>query len=284
MDLERIADWLGGLQPALERVANLPAWAAPRAIAGRLQIGCCQGRPPVREHGLVRLPCLSHLTWRDLVQLRGLGITEITIVWSAERCAACPQGMEQLPELGAPVTVASDFCPAAPSSQACQEVDQERRTLLFAPLDRLRRKEAPTQAATNSEAAPDEAQLLRQSIATLDPDTPLPLRRRTVGIGCTFCGACGQTCSAYQVTGGTVTWWPDRCHECGLCQRVCPAGVIGQGHRVKAGQWGEALVLAQSAERTCACGEHFYNNDPAKRCLRCELLGDEGDGDGPRYF
>lgn len=284
MDLERLADWLGGLQPALERVANLPAWAAPRAVAGQLQIGCSQGRPPVREHGLVRLPCLSQLTWRDLVQLRGLGVTAITIIWSAERCAACPQGMERLPELGVPLTLASDFFPASHSPEPRQGLDRDRRALLFAPLERLRRKEAPDEAAANPEVAPDEAELLRLGFATLDPDTPLPLRQRTVGIGCTFCGACRQACPAYQVAGGTVSWQPDRCHECGVCQEICPAGVIGHGGPVKAGQWGQALVLAQSPERTCACGEHYYNNDPAKRCLRCELLGDKGDGDGPRYF
>ncbi len=50
---------------------------------------------------------------------------------------------------------------------------------------------------------------------------------------CTQCGLCGEICrfSAIACVDGHVVTFPERCHACGGCLRVCPAGAITENTR-----------------------------------------------------
>jgi MinD superfamily P-loop ATPase len=51
---------------------------------------------------------------------------------------------------------------------------------------------------------------------------------------CTFCGECGTFCkySAIVVVGKNILTFPELCHGCGGCTRVCPAEAIREVPRV----------------------------------------------------
>lgn len=76
-----------------------------------------------------------------------------------------------------------------------------------------------------------------------EPDAHLFLRPETTGAKsveisvpviaqarCDGCSRCAEFCafSALAVVGSTVLVFPDLCHGCGGCKRVCPTGVISE--------------------------------------------------------
>ncbi len=285
--LERIAAWLEGMEPQNGPVDDPVAWAAPLVRDGYLQLGCNGGRGALRLPDGGRLSCLAHLTWRDLLRLRGAGVSDLVLVWSAERCRSCPAAKPDLPGwmcgepdsppgFGLPVRVASEWStmPASPSM-----VDLDRRQLLFGAM------QSRLEQVRRAEPVP-QTDWLAAGIRSLPAETPLPLPVRWIGVGCTFCGGCAHLCSALAVGDGQVTWQPAACTECDQCLTGCPAGVIGRGEPSLAGQWTQVLLLAQAERRTCGCGEGYYNNDPAAPCLRCQLIGQGSDdhGSSPTFF
>lgn len=66
---------------------------------------------------------------------------------------------------------------------------------------------------------------------------------------CTFCGECGAFCkySAIVVVGKNILSFPELCHGCGGCTRVCPAEAIREVPRVlgslEEGLSGELLTV-----------------------------------------
>ena len=50
---------------------------------------------------------------------------------------------------------------------------------------------------------------------------------------CTSCGECGKRCQFHAIVNlpGNTLLFPELCHSCGLCARVCPEGAIGEGER-----------------------------------------------------
>lgn len=273
MDLERVAAWLEGLEPA-ETPADIAAWAAPQAREGHLQLGCTRGHGAARSPDGARLHCLSALTWRDLARLRGLGVTQLTLVWSPEGCASCALGPgPSLPIAGLPVRLRPDWERRRATAPG---VSLDRRDLLLGLLPK------PVQKA----AAQETGHALAEGIASLPPEQPLPMRRKVARPGCTLCGGCGNLCAALQVSGDTLSWRPDRCEECGRCESLCPAGVLGSGEPVLAGEWNQAIPLAVAPERRCACGEPYRNSDPTAPCIRCHFATQRRDPDDthPQLF
>ncbi|MDF2628619.1 MAG: 4Fe-4S dicluster domain [Symbiobacteriaceae bacterium] len=106
--------------------------------------------------------------------------------------------------------------------------------------------------------------------------------------GCTFCGACATECEAYSMTPGHLIWRAAFCTDCGRCTALCPAGAIarGEGEVITLETRDRPRVLAEAAERTCTCGEPFYNSDTDARCPRCEQdsHGTRAAGGRPDYF
>lgn len=50
---------------------------------------------------------------------------------------------------------------------------------------------------------------------------------------CKQCGACAELCQfkALSVMGAHLLVFPDMCHGCGGCMRICPQGALQKGHR-----------------------------------------------------
>jgi MinD superfamily P-loop ATPase len=50
---------------------------------------------------------------------------------------------------------------------------------------------------------------------------------------CTFCGACGAQCQFKAIVSlpGATMVFPEMCHSCGLCVRICPEGAIREEER-----------------------------------------------------
>jgi MinD superfamily P-loop ATPase len=50
---------------------------------------------------------------------------------------------------------------------------------------------------------------------------------------CTFCGACGAQCQFKAIVSlpGATMIFPEMCHSCGLCVRICPEGAIREEER-----------------------------------------------------
>ena len=50
---------------------------------------------------------------------------------------------------------------------------------------------------------------------------------------CTRCGACAELCQfkALSLMGSRLLVFPEMCHGCGGCMRVCPEGALGKGER-----------------------------------------------------
>jgi MinD superfamily P-loop ATPase len=50
---------------------------------------------------------------------------------------------------------------------------------------------------------------------------------------CTFCGACGAQCQFKAIVSlpGATMVFPEMCHSCGLCARICPEGAIREEER-----------------------------------------------------
>jgi MinD superfamily P-loop ATPase len=50
---------------------------------------------------------------------------------------------------------------------------------------------------------------------------------------CTFCGACGAQCQFKAIVSlpGATMVFPQMCHSCGLCVRICPEGAIREEER-----------------------------------------------------
>jgi ferredoxin len=102
--------------------------------------------------------------------------------------------------------------------------------------------------------------------------TAEPRRAPALIRGCTFCGACATACEAFSMTTGHLIWRASFCTECERCVAVCPTGAIarGEGELVTEETWDQPRVLAEAIERTCTCGEPYYNSDPDSKCPRCE--------------
>ncbi|MBA3029199.1 MAG: (4Fe-4S)-binding protein [Desulfobacteraceae bacterium] len=60
---------------------------------------------------------------------------------------------------------------------------------------------------------------------------------------CTYCRKCSEFCQfkAIAVLNKAILTFPDMCHGCGGCMRVCPEGAISRGHRILGEiSWGTA--------------------------------------------
>jgi formate hydrogenlyase subunit 6/NADH:ubiquinone oxidoreductase subunit I len=46
--------------------------------------------------------------------------------------------------------------------------------------------------------------------------------------GCIFCVGCSSVCpmSAIEAVGTRMKHYPEKCTDCGLCVKICPANVI----------------------------------------------------------
>ncbi len=102
---------------------------------------------------------------------------------------------------------------------------------------------------------------------------------------CTHCDQCGAICqfSAIVCIGGQVLVYPELCHGCGGCARVCPPGAIAEVERqigvvetgsVHAGaDRAEADAPLRFAQGTLRIGEAM--STPLIRQLKEELGGEE---------
>ncbi len=90
---------------------------------------------------------------------------------------------------------------------------------------------------------------------------------------CTFCGACADACRfhALVVFPEKVLTFPEMCHSCTACMRVCPVDAIGRGEREigtieigRAGaiRFGQGLLAIGESRATPVIAQLLARRDP----------------------
>ncbi|MDO8848997.1 MAG: ATP-binding protein [Coriobacteriia bacterium] len=89
--------------------------------------------------------------------------------------------------------------------------------------------------------APNDALFLAPEAPQVAPaEVPLPVVDQEA---CVLCGACRESCAygAIRILGGKVLVFPELCHGCGACVRVCtPHAITEERRRVGEVEWGAA--------------------------------------------
>jgi MinD superfamily P-loop ATPase len=88
---------------------------------------------------------------------------------------------------------------------------------------------------------------------------------------CTHCGACSDLCQfkAISLLGEVLLTFPEMCHGCGGCLRVCPAGALMPGERVLGEiEWGSAGTAGFIMGKL-RVGEAM--SPPLMRCVKAKL-------------
>lgn len=86
---------------------------------------------------------------------------------------------------------------------------------------------------------------------------------------CTFCP--GRALQKKQINGQIiVTYRPDSCLKCGICQEVCPKGAISYQENIHLAELDQEQVLIQLETKLCQeCGIPLERISPDGRCEQC---------------
>jgi NAD-dependent dihydropyrimidine dehydrogenase PreA subunit len=274
-------------------IAGFVVAAAPAAAA--LTVECWRVPGAQRAAGAVAVPCLGGLTAAWLLEQAALADGRAPVLLDRGWCTDCPAGtgethpaanalehcgdlmesmglpLDRRPRLESQPLPRDSMSPARPTANA--EIRLSRRAFFGSVAGRVAERAAlPTTAEmTVRLARPPHVSHARQrlldAVRALADQTGLPVPRslfRAVEVS----ERCGnhQVCAATCPTGALFAWGgdaasgtgfaPDRCIDCGACERACPQ---------------QALRIVDPWDDGCGSGKPVrLTRFETRHCIECE--------------